>query len=71
MDARQPFAHDATPRGPERANPARARWVRVAYDLAGVDEDIERALALLQARHGYARNLASVELIRRLSLSAS
>jgi hypothetical protein len=71
MHARQRFAHDAAARDPDRTNLARARWVQIAYDRAGVDEDIERALGLLQARHGYARELASVELIRRLSLCAS
>ena len=44
---------------------------RLAYhDATGVDRDIEQLIGLLQQRHGYTRDEASAELLRRLSFAA-
>ena len=42
----------------------------VCYDTTGVDSDIEQVIGLLQQRHGYSRDEANAELVRRLSFAA-
>jgi uncharacterized protein YjbJ (UPF0337 family) len=48
------------------------RWVKLTYnDVTGIDGDIERLIELLQEKHGYTRDRASAELVRRLSLTTA
>jgi len=43
-------------------------WARlIGNDVVGIDGDIEKAIALYQAKHGYTRDEANAELVRRLS----
>jgi len=42
----------------------------VYHDTTGVDRDIEQLIGLLQQRHGYTRDEANAELVRRLSFAA-
>jgi hypothetical protein len=54
----------------EHEQPSRGfadRWRRVVYDdVAGIDGDIERLVGHLREQHGYTRDGASAELLRRL-----
>jgi len=50
---------------------AETRWSKLAGDeVTSVDRDIETIVGLLQERHGYTRDVASAELVRRLSFAA-
>ena len=43
-------------------------WARlIGNDVAGIDGDIEKGIALYQAKHGYTRDEANAELVQRLS----
>jgi hypothetical protein len=53
----------------KQAAPER-RWTRVVYDVTGIDGDIERVLGVLQKKHGYTRERANADLLRRLSFAA-
>jgi len=44
-------------------------WTGPAYDATGVDSDIEVLIGLLQQRHGYTRDEANAELVRKLSFA--
>lgn len=48
-----------------------ARWARLmSDDTYGIDRDIDELVRLLRARHGYPRQTANAELVRRLALPA-
>lgn len=48
---------------------AAARWAKVAYDVSGIDRDIETLVRLLQKLHGYTHPKANAELILKLTLA--
>lgn len=47
------------------------RWARVMYDVSTIDGDIELLIGVLQKSHGYSRQRASAELLRKLSQEAA
>ena len=59
------------PRKSRARSAPQERQVKLAYDdITSVDADIEMVITLLQAQHGYTREKASTELVRRLSFAA-
>lgn len=47
------------------------RWSSVMYDASAIDGDIELLIGALQKSHGYSRQRANAELLRKLSKGAA
>jgi hypothetical protein len=52
-----------------RDRPESMRWTQVLYDVNGIDADIEKLMRQFREKHGYSREVASSELVRRLSFA--
>jgi hypothetical protein len=52
------------------SDPTKNQWRRLAYDTKSIDGDIEALLDRLQQTQGCSRNVASEELVRKLSFAA-